>query len=132
MASPDEALVTAVKAVSPVASLVGSRVYHEERPQKTALPAITWVRTGIAREMLLDGPSGIATAFYELDVLSATTAEARTLADAIGVALNGVTGNFGGATVRLVSVTNETDFSDIDGDLKIRHVLIDVEIIFPE
>jgi len=132
MAAPDQGLVAAIKAIGAVASAVGDRVYHNERPQESPLPAITWGRSGIQREMLLDGPSGISTAFYEVDVVSASTAEVRALAEAVKDALHGVTGNFGGDTVRLVAVTNEVDFSDIEGDLKVRHVLIDVEIIFPE
>jgi len=132
MSSPDAGLVAAILANATVISLVGTRVYHGERPQTSILPAIAWKRSGVQREMLLDGPSGMATAYYELEVIAETSAQSRTIADAVRSAVHGVTGNLGGATVRLAMVTTELDVSDVDGDLKVRHVLMDIEIIFPE
>ena len=132
MASPDAGLVAAINANATIISLVAGRVYHGERPQSSALPAVLWIRTGVQREILLDGPSSMATAYYEVEVMAVTSAVCRSLADAVRSALHGVTGNLGGDTVRLVTVTNEVDLSDIDGDVKVRHIIQDVEIIFTE
>ncbi len=128
----DAGLVAAIKANATVTSLAGARVYHYERPQKSALPCVVWANTGIQREMLLDGPSGMARAFYEVEVMAEGTADAKSLAGGVKSAVHGVTGNLGGATVRLAMCTNELDLSDADGDMKVRHVIIDIEILFPE
>lgn len=132
MPAPDVGLVAAIKANATVASVAGTRVYHGERPQSSALPAVVWSNTGVTREMLLDGPSGMATAFYEVEAMAVSSADVRSLASGIRAAVHGVTGNLGGATVRLAMCTNEVDFSDTDGDMKVRHVILDIEILFPE
>jgi hypothetical protein len=62
------ALRARLLAAAPVTALVGQRVYWVERPQKSALPAITLLTVSDGREQHLKGFDGLQSARVQIDV----------------------------------------------------------------
>ena len=139
MTTIDEGLVAALRAASAVQALIATtdsparyRLYHGERPQKEPLPAATWTRNGTDQELLLDGPSPMVRGAYTVEVFAADSATCRTLAEAVRAALSGVTGNLAGARVHAVWCTNQSDLGEVEGDLKVRQIALDFDILYPD
>lgn len=129
-------VVAALRAAAGVAALVSEgtspetfRIYHEDRPQESRLPAVVYTITSRPDELCLDGPAGLQRVAVSIEAIADGTTGARALAAAIRGALGGVTGNFGGATVQAVWCTDETDLSEVEGEEKVRRVLMDFEIL---
>jgi hypothetical protein len=76
-----------------VAGLVSTRIYPLFNvPQNTKLPYITYYRSGDSHVYHLLGESGLIQADIELDIFATTDSSMRSLADAVRLAIAGVTG----------------------------------------
>lgn len=117
MASLDEGLIAALLANGGVTALVGSRVYRGKAPQETAYPVVITQRISTQRGLLLDGtPDTLHDVTLRLDIVGRTAASIEAVANAIRPVVDGVTGDFGGATVQHVHVQDETDVDIYEGD----------------
>ncbi|NNF65985.1 MAG: DUF3168 domain-containing protein [Gammaproteobacteria bacterium] len=112
-----------------IIALVGTRIYPEWMPQESDMPAIVFSLTSAPREPNFDGPSAYVDRRYQLDCYASTYSAAKSLADAVRVSLDGVTGTLGGENVQLVSLEDERDLSDIEGDTAYRRVSMDFLIV---
>lgn len=128
----EQMIVAALRADATVGPLVLNatspatwRIFHNERPQDSVLPALSYQRVNQDRELALDGPAELAQVFVVVDVYAASSSAAKQLADAVRSALDGVTGNLGGGSVQHVWLTDETDISEVEGDLKVRRISLD-------
>ncbi|MEC9433874.1 MAG: DUF3168 domain-containing protein [Pseudomonadota bacterium] len=83
-------------AASPVAALVGTRVYPNVRPQGTELPALVLTVISGGREYHFGGVSALATRRVQADAYGATAAGAMALSDAVEAALSGLRAVQGG------------------------------------
>jgi hypothetical protein len=77
------ALRARLKADAPVVTLVGTRIDWVDRPQTTALPAITLQTISDLRPQHMGGFDGTKEARVQVDVWAATYASAKAITEAV-------------------------------------------------
>lgn len=92
-----------------VTALVGSRIYPVMGPATASLPLVTWRRAGISRSHTLAAPMGVPQVSVEYQIYAATYENARDIADAIRLVLDGYGGTVDNTTIRQTSLENEVD-----------------------
>ena len=107
--SPEAVLRTALVGSTAFTSLVSSRIYPVLAPASAAMPFVTWRRTGIDREQTLGAPMGMPRVTVEYSIYGTTYENAREIADAMRVVLDGYGGTNGTTTVNQTSLENESD-----------------------
>ena len=107
--SPETVLRTALVGTTAFTSLVSSRIYPVLAPASAAMPFVTWRRTGIDREQTLGAPMGMPRVTVEYSIYGTTYENAREIADAMRVVLDGYGGTNGTTTVNQTSLENESD-----------------------
>lgn len=99
-----------------VAGLADTRMYPVKLPPSAVFPAITYFRVSTDRDETLDGPTGRAGARIQTSAWGNTYAEAKQLAEAIRLRLNGYRGPMTDGTdtvdVKRVSLITENDLHD--------------------
>jgi hypothetical protein len=107
--SPEAVLRSALTASTAVTTLIGARIYPVLAPASAALPLVTWRRSGIQREQTLGAPMGIPRVTVEYSIYGTTYENAREIADAMRVVLDGYGGTNGTTTVNQTSLETESD-----------------------
>ena len=107
--SPEAVLRTALVGNAAVASLIGTRIYPVLAPATAALPLVTWRRSGVQREQTLGSPMGLPRVSVEYSIYGTTYEQARQVADAMRVVLDGYGGTADNTTVRQTSLEDESD-----------------------
>ena len=107
--SPEAVLRSALIAAPAVSALVGSRIYPVLAPATAALPLVTWRRSGVQREQTLGLPMGMPRVSVEYSIYGTTYEQARELADAMRVVLDGYGGTADNTTVKQASLEDESD-----------------------
>jgi hypothetical protein len=107
--SPESVLRSALIAAPAVSALVGNRIYPVLAPSTAALPLVTWRRSGVQREQTLGLPMGMPRVSVEYSIYGTTYEQARELADAMRVVLDGYGGTADNTTVKQASLEDESD-----------------------
>lgn len=107
--SPEAVLRSALVASTAVTSVIGSRIYPVLAPASAALPFVTWRRSGIERAQTLTGPAGLPRVSVEYSIFGTTYEQARSVADAMRVVLDGYGGTADNTTVKQTSLEDESD-----------------------
>jgi len=107
--SPEAVLRTALVGTTAVTSLVSSRIYPVLAPASASLPFVTWRRSGIQREQTLGGPMGMPRVSVEYSIYGTTYEEARQVADAMRLVLDGYGGTSNNIEVKQTSLEDESD-----------------------
>jgi hypothetical protein len=133
----DEALVSYLKSVSGITTLVSTRVYSFSIPQSATLPCLVIQRIDTPRELTMDmsGATGtLAHPRFQFDAWATTYASAKAITDAVRAALNGKTGSTGAGavtvTLRASLAGNETD--GFDPNVRLYYRVSDFVIWFEE
>lgn len=114
--SPEAVLRTALVGNAAVNALVGTRIYPVLAPASALLPYVTWRRSGIQREQTLGSPMGMPRVSVEYSIYGTTYEEARQLADAMRVVLDGYGGTSDNTEVKQASLEDESDdFAQLAG-----------------
>lgn len=108
--SPEKTVADALIADATVTAILGDRIYPVLAPATAPLPFATWRRQAVQREQTLSGPMGLPTVILALELYAETYEQARELADACRLKLDGW-GNAmsSSVSVRLVTLSNESD-----------------------
>ena len=106
---PEAVLRTALVANAAVTALVGSRIYPVLAPASAVLPFVTWRRTAIERSQTLGSPMGTPRVSVEYSIYATTYEQARDVADAMRVCLDGYGGTADNTEVKQTSLENESD-----------------------
>lgn len=107
--SPEAVLRSALTASTAVTTLIGSRIYPVLAPATASMPLVTWRRTGIERQQTLSAPSGMPRVSVEFSIYGTTYENAREIADAMRVVLDGYGGSQGTTQVNQTSLEDESD-----------------------
>lgn len=116
----EQGLVAELLADAGVAAIVGTRVHPGAVPQNGSLPAIVYQRISSIRDVDMSGPQSFTQVRIQVDCWHTSYAGAKSLADAVRSALNGVGINspktLGAEPVQLVYLENDQDLSEREGD----------------
>jgi len=123
----ESALRSMIIADETVEGLTGSRVYPGWLPQSVTLPCITYTKVSGERGMNVSAPSGYAHPRFQVDTWATTYAGAKTLANAVRQALNGVT-NTTISGVRIGSIVMLSERDDFETDTEIHRVSMDFSV----
>jgi hypothetical protein len=107
--SPEAVLRSALTSNAAVSALIGSRIYPVLAPASASLPLVTWRRSGIERQQTLGAPMGMPRVSVEFSIYGTTYENAREIADAMRVVLDGYGGSQGTTTVNQTSLEDESD-----------------------
>jgi hypothetical protein len=120
-----------------VAALVadgnGARITPLLLPESSALPAVTYHLVSQKREQTFAHPRGLVRSWLQIDCWGRNYGDAKSLAEAVRVALDNFAGTMGtspGTTVQLAQLTSETD--TYAGEPRIYRVLMEFWIWFVE
>jgi hypothetical protein len=129
----EEALYSKLSTTSGVMTICSTRIYPNVIPQDAAMPALAYQRISTVRYMAHDGPTGVAQARFQFTCSAALYSTARSLANAIRVALDGFSGLMGGTNgvvVEAVFVENDFDgYNQAGGEQIVR---LDVLVMHQE
>lgn len=109
MKSPEAVLRSALIANATVAGLMGDRVYPVVAPASAALPFVTWRRVAIRRQQTLGAPMGMPVTSVEYSIYGGTYEQAREVADAMRLVLDGYGGTVNNTEVKQTSLEQESD-----------------------
>lgn len=107
--SPEKVLLNALVSATSVTSVVGTRIYPLLAPSSSALPFVTWRRTGIERFQTIGSPGGVPRVSVDYTIIATTYNQAREAADAMRRVLDGYGGSLDNTVVEQVSLENEID-----------------------
>ena len=109
MKSPESVLRSVLVDSATTCILVGNRIYPTIAPATATLPFIAYRRSGIQRDQTLGNPMGVPRVSVEFAIYGATYNQAREVADAVRLVLDGYGGSVNNTVVDQVSLENETD-----------------------
>lgn len=109
MKSPEAVLRSALVASTAVTSLVSARIYPVLAPATASLPFVTWRRVAIRRQQTLGAPMGMPVTSVEYSIFGSTYEQAREVADAMRVVLDGYGGTANNTEVKQTSLEQESD-----------------------
>ena len=101
-----------------VSGLCGTRVYPVKLPDSPTLPAVTYQGISTNPDSTMDGPSGFVEVRLQFDCWGETYGDAKTLQDAVRLALDGYTGLLSdGTAVFNVMLDTASDLYEPDSRL---------------
>ena len=109
MATIEEALVDLLTDDVATNAIVSGRIYPLAMPQGATMPAVVYQRISGPRVQAHDGPSGLAFPRFQFACIAATFAAAKTLANALRVAIDGYQDTSAGVRIDAILVQNEID-----------------------
>jgi len=110
----EAALVARLTGDAGVTALVGSRVYPQVVPQDAAMPALAYQRISETPEYSHTGFSSLSRTRFQITIEADTMASVKAVAQAVRIALRGVTWSFGAVDVFASFIESSTDgYSDM-------------------
>lgn len=94
-----DALNSILLADAGVSAIVGTRIYPDAAPQNTPLPFLAWDQPQDQPDHHVGGESGTVTALVSIGCIHTSRRLARTLANAVRLALRDVVGAYSGTTI---------------------------------
>jgi hypothetical protein len=109
MKAPETVLLSALTSSTSVYSLVAANIRPLVVESGTPMPFVTWKRMGIQRTQTLGSPLGTPKLTLQFDIYGTTYDQAREVADAMRVVLDGYGGTVNNTEVKQTSLENESD-----------------------
>lgn len=103
----DEALVAHLKAQPGLTALVSTRIYPNEIPQSSVLPAIYYQDISDVKIYTLFGKSQLTRPMKQFTVYAASKASAKAVAKQIELALTDFSGTMSGIVIQWIRFENE-------------------------
>jgi len=135
MSAPVEKVLNDFVLADPaVAGFVAARMYPVKLPPGAVFPAITYFRVSADRAETLDGPAGRAAVRMQLSAWGQSYADAKNLAKALRLRLNGYRGPMtdGSDTVDVTRVSLITENDLHDDAREVFQVVLDFLIVQKE
>ena len=128
----EEALVKRLLNYPGLNTLIENKIYPEEIPQGTKLPAVFWIKVSDVKEHFLDGQCKTESPVYQFTAQANSKAEVKPVAEQIEKALCDYQGTLEGIEVQKIELQNE--FSSMqknnDGTVKVFYEDLEFEVTF--
>lgn len=113
-------------------ALINNKIYPEEIPQKTALPAVFWIKVSDIKDHYLTGQCELERPIYQFTAQGNTKPEAKNVATQIKAALCDYQGIMNGVTVQKIELQNEMSSLEksADGTLKVFYEDLEFQIFY--
>jgi hypothetical protein len=131
-----EAIRAQLAATTAITAIVNTRIYHGERPQNSALPALAFDENGDAESFqdIAGAPIGLARIGIRLECFAAASGAAHSLREACRVALESWVqspmGGGSGVTVWCCDFVSQS--AAYDPEVEIVAKFLDIELMFTE
>lgn len=128
----DEALIAYLLAQAGLTALIDRRLYLDERPQNSTLPAVSCMYISDVKEHTLTAQEKLESPMIQFTAYAPTRAEARTVSNQVKAALADYTGTLSGLEVQYIKLVNEFPSTErnADGTVLVRTVDQEYEINF--
>ena len=102
-------------------ALIDAKLFPEELPQGTVLPAVSYIKISDVKDRTLSGQSKLERPMFQFTAFGTTKASARAVSNQIKLALCDFTGQMGGIAIQLIALENELPDLETssDGTLKV-------------
>lgn len=110
----------------------GARVHSSLLPQEPTYPAVAVTRISGSVDRGLGGEVILGRGQWRIDVYGRNFVSMFAVSDVIREALDGFRGHLGTTRVMNASLQSFSDFSEEDGDRKLRHLVHDFSIVYSE
>jgi hypothetical protein len=124
MALVEEAIVSLLSGVA------GGRSYGYRLPRNVTLPALTYMKVSGPRDQTQEGPSGLVAARVQVSSWGATYGAAKTLSNAVRLALDGYRGTTLDVRIDGIQLLNESDQNEPEPDTY--QVIMDFRVMYAE
>ncbi|HRC61628.1 MAG TPA: DUF3168 domain-containing protein [Dehalococcoidia bacterium] len=110
----------------------GTRVHSSLLPQETAYPAVAVTRISGSVDRGLGGEVILGRGTWRIDVYGRDFESMFGVSDEIRDALDGFRGLMGTTSIKACQLQSFSDFSEEDGERKLRHLVHDFSIVHSE
>lgn len=128
----EEALVKRLLDYPGLKALINNKIYPEEIPQGTQLPAVFWIKVSDIKDHFLTGQSNLERPIYQFTTQANSKGAVKPVAEQIKAALCDYQGDLHGVEVQKIELQNE--FSSMeksaDGTIKVYYEDLEFEITF--
>lgn len=121
MAELQEALTTYLKAYAGLTALISTRLFPDEIPQGTTLPAVFYINISDVKSHTLTGQLALESPMIQYTVYASTKPSARAVANQIKAALKDYVGTLSGVTIQYIRLINELSnkYTSPDGTIRV-------------
>jgi hypothetical protein len=128
----EEAFTAYLKAQSNLIALISTRLYPEELPQNTTLPAVSYIKISDIKDHMLSGQSTLESPMFQFTAFALTKATARSVGNQIKTALQDYVGTMGGIVIQHIRLENELSNLETspDGTIKTYTESLEFQINF--
>lgn len=127
MAEIEEALVKYLLAQTGLTDLISSKLFPEEIPMGTTLPAVSYIKVSDVKLHTLTGQDGLERPFIQFTVMSLTKAATRLVANQIEVALKDYVGTLSGIVIQYIRLENKMSNLETSNDGTVKVYTEDLE-----
>lgn len=127
MAEIEEALVKYLLAQTGLTDLISSKLFPEEIPMGTTLPAVSYINVSDVKLHILTGQDGLERPFIQFTVMSLTKAATRLVANQIEVALKDYVGTLSGIVIQYIRLENKMSNLETSNDGTVKVYTEDLE-----
>lgn len=128
----EEVLVKKLLNHAGLKALIGSKIYPEEIPQGTQLPAVFWIKVSDIKDHFLTGQSNLERPIYQFTAQANSKGAVKPVAEQIKAALCDYQGDLHGVEVQKIELQNELSSMEksSDGTIRIFYEDLEFEITF--
>lgn len=128
----EQAFIAYLLAFTGLKNLIGNKIYPEEIPQSTTLPAVYWIKISDVKEHLLSGQCKTERPVYQFTAQALTKSAAKAVTELIKKALCDYQGLMGGVEVQKIELESEGSgmYASPDGTIKVYVEDLEFQITF--
>lgn len=117
----EQALTSYLLSHTGLKALIGTKLYPEEIPQNTKLPAVYYLTISDTKDHILDGQCNVESPYIQWTVCAASKSSAKAVAEQIKSALCDYRGTLSGIKIQKIELQNELPSFEksADGTIKI-------------
>ena len=128
----EEALTKRLLEYPSLKALINNKIYPEEIPQGTQLPAVFWIKVSDIKDHFLTGQSNLERPIYQFTAQANLKGAVKPVAEQIKAALCDYQGDLHGVEVQKIELQNELSSMEksSDGTIRIFYEDLEFEVTF--